>query len=166
MVMGALYCIREYLGQSGFTVAYRSFVRPVCEYGGIMGASAVHLHKLDSVQKMAKKLREVTFSSLSAHREASAIGLLCKLLDSQCQGPLQTFCPTLVSITCARSLRHVIDDPLLLQCSTRYNSLDLFKNSFLGMIATIWPTIPLPLRERETTEGWSAVRRLLQRHFH
>ena len=34
--LSALYCIREYLDQSGFTVAYRSFVRPVCEYGGVI----------------------------------------------------------------------------------------------------------------------------------
>ena len=42
--LGALYHIREYLDQSGFTVAYKFFVRPVCEYGGVifMGASAVH----------------------------------------------------------------------------------------------------------------------------
>ena len=73
------------------------------------------------------------------------------------------FLPHSCLVTCARSLRHVIDDPLLLQRST---SLDLFKNSFLDMIATIWAIIPLPLRERGTTEGWSAVRCLLQRHFH
>ena len=63
-----------------------SFVRPVCEQGGVifMGASAVHLHKLDSVQKMAEKLCGVTFLSLSPRREASSIDLLCKLLGSQC----------------------------------------------------------------------------------
>ena len=89
--------------------------------------------------------------SPSVRHEASAIGLLCGLLGSQCQGTLQTFCPTLVSVTHARSLRHVIDDPLLLQCSTKYSLLDIFKNSFLGMIATIWAIIPLPLREKGTS---------------
>ena len=50
--LGALYCIRDYLGQSGIITAFRSFVRQVCEYGGVifMGASITHLQKLDSVQ--------------------------------------------------------------------------------------------------------------------
>ena len=85
--LGALYCIREYLSQSGFTVAYRSLLGLyACEYGGVifMRASAVHLCKLDSVQKMAEKLCGETFLLLSTHCEASAIGLLCKLLGSQC----------------------------------------------------------------------------------
>ena len=38
--------------------------RPICEYGNVvfMGASATHLHKLDSIQKMAEKLCGTTFS--------------------------------------------------------------------------------------------------------
>ena len=62
--LGALYCVRECLGQSGLAVAFKCFVRPG-EYGGIifMGASAVHLHKLDSVHKMAEKLCGATFFS-------------------------------------------------------------------------------------------------------
>ena len=38
--LGALYRIRDYLGQNGIVTAFRSFVRPVCEYGNIifMGA--------------------------------------------------------------------------------------------------------------------------------
>ena len=30
--LSALYRIRDYLGQSGIVTAFRSFVRPVCEY--------------------------------------------------------------------------------------------------------------------------------------
>ena len=46
--LGAIY---SYLGGCGLTIAFKSFVRPVCEYGNIifMGASATHLHKLDLV---------------------------------------------------------------------------------------------------------------------
>ena len=56
--MGALFCVREYVGKSGLVTTYKSFVRPVCEYGNViyMGAFAVHLHKLDAVQKAAEKL--------------------------------------------------------------------------------------------------------------
>ena len=62
------------------------------------------------------------------------------------------------------SFRHVMDDSFLLQRLVKYNSLDLFINSFLGMIPSIWATIPLTLRERGVTEGWSALLQFLQRH--
>jgi len=129
-----------------------------------MGASATHLHKLDSVQKMAERLCGTTFLSLASHRKASSIGLLCKLLDSWCRGPLQNFCPLIVPVTHAYSFRHVTDDCLSLQQSVRYNSLDLFINSFLGIISSIWAAIPLILRERGIVEGWSAICHLLQRY--
>ena len=165
--LGALFRVKEYLGQSGLVTAYKSFVRPVCEYGNVIfiGASAVHLHKLDAVQKAAEKLCQTAFQSLSSCRKAGAIGLLCKLLDSHCWQPLQIFCPTLISVTHPCRLRYVNDDPLPLQSCVKYNSLDLFRNSFLGMIPIIWSTIPLTLRERGTTEGWSAICHHLQRHL-
>ena len=161
--LGAVYRVREYLGQSGLTIAFKSFVRPICEYGNIifMGASATHLHKLDS---MAERLCGTTFLSLASRRKASSIGLLCKLLDLRCRGPLQNFCPVLTSVTHAYSFHHVMDNFLLLQRLIRHNSLDLFINSFLGMIPSIWATIPLTLRLRGVTEAWSAPCHLFQRH--
>ena len=53
---------------------------------------------------------------------------------------------------------------VLLQQLTRYNSLDLFINSFLGTIPSIWANIPLILRGRGITEGWSSLRHELQWH--
>ena len=158
--LGAVYCVREYLGQSGLTIAFKSFVRPICECGNIifMGASATHLHNLDLIQKMVERLCGTTFLSLASCRRASSIGLLCKLLDLQCWG---YFCPVLTSVTHAYSFHHVMDDCLLLQQLIRYNSLDLFINSFLGMISSIWTAIPLTLRLRG---GWSALCHLFQRH--
>ena len=113
----ALFRVKENLGQSGLVTAYKSFVRPVCKYGNVifMGASAVHLHKLDAAQKAAEKLCHTAFQSLSFHCKASAIGLLCKLLDSYCRQPLQIFCPTLISVTHPCHPQYVNDDPLLLQ---------------------------------------------------
>jgi len=61
-------------------------------------------------QKMAERLCGTTFLSLASRRKASSIGLLCKLLDSQCRGPLQNFCPLIVSVTHAYSFHHVTDD--------------------------------------------------------
>ena len=99
--LGALFRVKEYLSQHGLITAYKSFVRPVCEYGDVtfMGASATHLHKLDAVQTAAEKLCQTAFPSLLSCHKASAIGLLCKLLDSHCRQPLQIFCPTLISVT-------------------------------------------------------------------
>jgi len=165
--LGAIFRAREYLGQSGLTIAFKSFVRPICEYSNIvfMGASVTHLHKLDSIQKLAEKLCGTTFSSLASRRNASSIGLLCKLLELQCRDPLQSFCPALTSVHYAYSFRHIGDDNFLLQRLVKYNSLDLFINSFLGKIPSIWAGIPLTLRERAVDEGWSNLRRLLQRYI-
>ena len=136
--MGAVYRVREYLGQSGLTITLNLLLgRFVSMYGNInfMGASATHLHKLDLIQKMAERLCGTTFLSLASRCKASSIGLLCKLLDLQCREPLQNFCPSL--LLSRMPIRHVMDDCLLLQRLIRHNSLDLFINSFLGMILSI-----------------------------
>ena len=130
-----------------------------------MGASATHLCKLDSVQKSAEKLCATTFSSLTSCCNASSIGLLCKLQDLLCRDPLQSFCPTLTSIQYPYSFRHVEDDDFLLQQLTRYNSLDLFINSFLGQIPSIWASIPLTLRQRTFDERWTNLHQLLQQNI-
>ena len=64
--------------------------------------SAVHLHKLDAVQK---GVRLCIFQSLLSRCKACAIGLLCQLLDFHCRQPLQVFCPTLISVTHAHRCR-------------------------------------------------------------
>ena len=93
--LDAVYRVRDYLGQRGLVTAFKSFVRLVCEHSNVvfMGASATHLHKLDLVQKLAERLCNTTFPSLTSHSNVGSIGLLCKLLDSQCQQPLQNFAP-------------------------------------------------------------------------
>ena len=50
--MGALYHVSQYLSPKGLAVAFRSFVRPVCEYRSVafMGTSATHLLKFDKMQ--------------------------------------------------------------------------------------------------------------------
>lgn len=65
--MGALYHVRDYLGPKGLAVAFRSFVRPVCEYGSIafMGALATHLPRFDEVQKLAERLSGLCISCTS-----------------------------------------------------------------------------------------------------
>ena len=138
--MGALFRMREYLGPNGLAVAFRSFVRPVCEYGGVafMGASATHLSKFDKMQKLAERISGRVFPTLQSRRAASAIGLLCKLLDFCGRGPLQLFCPNFVNpATHSYSLRSVNTDSLLLSSTIQFNLLDLFRRSFFGVIIDI-----------------------------
>ena len=77
----------------------------------------MHASQFHAVQKAAEKLCQTTFQFLLSCHKAGAIGLLCKLLNSHCQQPLQVFCATLISVTHPCCLRYVIDDPLLLQSS-------------------------------------------------
>ena len=71
----------------------------MCEHGGVafMGASATHLSKFDKVQKPAERVSGRVFPTLQSRRAASAIRLLCKLLDFRDRGPLQLFCPNFCS---------------------------------------------------------------------
>ena len=79
--MGCLRRISEFLGTEGLTLAYRAFVRPVAEYGGILmiGASDTQLSRLNHMQHFAEQLCSSHFTPLQRHRHAVAIGLLCKL---------------------------------------------------------------------------------------
>ena len=76
--LGALYRIRDYLGQSGIATVFRSFIRPVCEYRNVifMGASVTHLRKLDSVQQAAERMCQVTFP-LYCHLAGKLVSLAC-----------------------------------------------------------------------------------------
>ena len=50
--MGNLYRARDFLGPRGFTVAYKSFVRPVCEYGSVAIIGASWLRDLVDVNSL------------------------------------------------------------------------------------------------------------------
>ena len=69
--LGALYCIRDYLGQSGIITAFRSFVRPVCEYGGVvfMGASTTHLQKRIQCRKQRRGCVKLHFHNCHLGRK-------------------------------------------------------------------------------------------------
>ena len=129
-------------------------------------ASATHLSKLDSIQKMAERFSGCEFPSLHSYCKASAVGLLRKLLDSRERGPLQHFCPVIaIPPTHSYSLRSLNCDPLLLSSPVWYSSLDWFQRSFFGTIANIWASTPSSIRLRGYDEGWAVIRKLLQRHI-
>ena len=146
--LGALYRIRDYLGQSGIvTPLFDQYV----EYGGVIfmgaGASVTHLQKLDSVQQAPRRMCQVT---LSSHQKASAIGLLCKLLDGQYRGPISA-----PSYSC-----HTYLSPAT--CYLVIANIDTIHDQFPGLIyqkaiPSIWASLPLTLRERCAVEGWTTV---------
>ena len=95
--MSALYHVREYLGPRSLAVAYRSFVRPVCEYGSaaFKDTVATHLSNFDKIQMLAERLSGCVFPALQSCREANAIRFVCKLLDFMDVGTatfLSSFC--------------------------------------------------------------------------
>ena len=128
-------------------MANRAFVRPVAEYGGILllGASATQLSKLDRMQQFAEQLCSSSFVPLSRRRHATALGLLCKLLDGTCREHLQMFCPAFLSSVSLprRSQRLNLPRPYLLINPITATLLDLFRRSFLGCIADIWNNVQL-----------------------
>jgi len=128
--LGALYRIKDYLGPKDLAIAFKAFVRPVCEYGNvvIMGASPSHLSKPYKTQKQAERLVGSTFPTLHSRRCASAIGLLCKVLDLRCREPLQLFCLAFVATPVSHSyyLQSSSDDCLLLLSPVQHNSLWIY----------------------------------------
>ena len=106
----------------------------------IMGASTTQLGRLDTVQNAATSLCRTSFVSLQCRRHAAAVGLLLKLLDCHCRGLLQTFCPNFSTsnFTLRRSSRLATStQPYQLADTIVYNSLDIFRRSFLGCIPEI-----------------------------
>ena len=94
-----------------------------------MGASAIHLSKLDRMQQFAEKLCSSHFIPLQKRRD-----LLCKLLDGTCREHLQMFCPAFTSSI--RRSHHVnIPRPFLLADLITATSLDLF---FLKVFLNNW----------------------------
>ena len=70
----------------------------------------------------------------------------------------------LIPATHTYSLRSLTNDSLLLSSSIKFNSLDLFRRSFIGAIPDIWAATPVELRLRGADQGWSIVMKLLQKY--
>ena len=78
--LGCLRRISQYFGTEGLSLAYRAFVHPVAEYGGILllEASATQLSKLDRMQQFAEQLCLSSFVPFSWRHHAGALGLYIK----------------------------------------------------------------------------------------
>ena len=63
----------------------KSFIRSCLEYGHLLcyGDSNTHLCRLDSLLHHAEDICSTTFPSLFFRHQATAFGLICKLLDGK-----------------------------------------------------------------------------------
>ena len=116
---------------------------------------------------MAERFSGCKFSLLHSRGEVSVVGLLCKLLDYRGREPLQHFCPAITTTppTHFYSFRSLSCYTLLLSSLVQFTSLDLFRRSFFGAIANIWASTSLGIKLRGNEEGWTVVKKLLQRHI-
>ena len=161
--LGCLRRILDYIDSNTLELAYKAFIRPMMEYDNVavMGASAKQLGKLDTVQNAATKLCHTSFVPLQYHRHAAAVGLLLKLLNGCCHKLLQTFCLDFSTshFTLRRSSRLATStQPYLLADIVLYNSLNIFRRSFLGSVTKIWQNeVLICLHPGGHSFGWQIV---------
>ena len=141
--LGCLHRILDYLDSNTLQLAYKASIKPMMEYGNvaIMDASATQLSRLNTSQNVPTGLCHLPFVPLQCHHHTAAVGLLLKSLDCHCHELLQTFCCNFSTsnLTMCRSSRLAIStQPYLLADTIVYNSLDVFRQSFLESITGIW----------------------------
>ena len=158
--VGMLCKLRHVLDDDNMEKMYTSFIRPIMEYGAIqfMGAKEVHLAKLDAVQKAAERIGNFKVESLRSRREAAAVAFTLKLLDGAARGVLKKHIPKIITHKSNKDYdsRSGIK-PLQLADRTNHDSLDLFKNSYLGQIHKIWARLPVSLLEKGERIGWRKI---------
>ena len=89
-----------------------------------------------------------TFSSLIDRRHASILGFICRLLDGEGRGNLQTFCPTFKTASNRLSHRLHSFDPAFHLCFVspcNFRTLDRFRRSWLVTVVALWDSIPAEL---------------------
>ena len=92
---GQLYRCRSLLTNQDMTNIYKSWIRPILEYGSILysRAAATHLNRLDYLQSRIEQTCSFVFQPLLSRRKAAIVGLVCHLLNGEGRGNLQTYCP-------------------------------------------------------------------------
>ena len=166
--LAQLYRLSPYLDSVGLSIMYKSFVRSCLEYGHLLyfGAARGYLKRLDALQCRAASICHSTFPSLESRRCAAVIGLLCRLLDGEGRGDLQSFVPRFVTSAHRRSSRlNNLSDPaqaLRLQNPIIFRTLDCYHRSWHSAILSIWNTLPANLLLQDHDMGWRSVLKALQ----
>ena len=83
--LSQLYHCRSLFGCEGVAIHYKSWIRPILEYGSILysGAALSHLNCLECLQARVENLCGLVFPSLTTCCNASILGLTCRLLAGE-----------------------------------------------------------------------------------
>ena len=107
----------------------------------------------------------VSFPPLIVRRNASVLGLTCRLLAGEGRGNLLTFCLKFKSSS-SRTSNHLHSyDPashLRFQNPCNFCILDRFCQSWQAMIIILWDSIPAHLLLLGHSKGWRLVLKDLQ----
>ena len=166
-----LYCCCSLLTSQDLSLMYKSWIRPALEYGNILyaGAAFTHLQRLDRLQSRIEQTCCSHFQSLFHRRNASIIGLVCRLLAGEGRGNLQNYCPLFhdVDNTLRQSTRLHAWDPaahLRFIDPTDFRTLDRFRRSWQVVAVHLWNNLLPDLLLTETTCGWRSILKQAQHH--
>ena len=120
------------------------------------------MQRLDCLQSRIEQTCSSHFQSLLHHRNASIIGLVCRLLAGEGRGSLQNYCPLFRG---AENTRHQYTrlhawDPaahLRFIDPTDLRTLDRFQRSWQVVAVHLWNTLPPDLLLTGATCGWRAI---------
>ena len=132
------------------------------------GAASTHLQRLDCLQSRIEQTCSSHFQSLLHCRNASIIGLICRLLAGEGQGNLQNYCPLFRGAENARlqfTRLHAWDPAAHLRLidPTDFRTLDRFRRSWQIVAVHLWNTLPPDLLLTGATCGWRAILKQAQR---
>ena len=166
--LSQLYRCRSLFGCEGIATLYKSWIRPILEYGSILysGAALSHLNRLERLQARVENMCGLAFPSLTTRRNASILGLTCRLLAGEGRGSLQSFCPKFKSTSHRLSYWVHSFDPashLRLQNPCNFHTLDHFHRSWQAVVVNLWDSIPADILLRGESDGWRAVLKDIQK---
>ena len=121
-----------------------------------------HLNCLDQFQA---RVESMSFQSLTDNRNASILGLTCRLLAGR--GNLQTFCPKFKTpLRSSQRLRGF--DPashLHFQNPCNFHTLDHFRRGWQAAVVDLWDSIPPNILLEGHTNGWRTLLQNIQRYI-
>ena len=165
-----LYSCRSLLTSQDLSLMYKSWVRPALEYGSILyaGAASTHLQRLDRLQSRIEQTCCSHFQSLLHRRNASIIGLVCRLLAGEGRGNLQNYCSLFCGAENTRrqsTCLHAWDPAAHLRFidPTDFRTLDRFRRSWQVVAVHLWNTLPPDLLLTGATCGWRIILKQAQR---
>jgi len=167
--MGALYHVRDFLGPRGSIVAYKSFVRPVCEYGSVtlMGLQPPIYLNLTLYRRWLRDFVDMN-------------SLHCILFVKRVQWGCSVNCLTVggeehcsIFIQLLPPHRHIpillkkfieLWSPVIIFTSLVYISGFILKKLLQYNCQHLGIYTPSSIRLRDYEEGWAVIRKLLQTH--